>query len=55
VRAAVVAPEPEGSRWFVFGRGPPEALIAAGRSRRVAGGPVSWLVARSPRPSGVRR
>ncbi len=45
VRSAVVAPEAEVRRWFVFGGGPLDDLIVARNIRRIIRGRVTWLTA----------
>ncbi|TMJ01560.1 MAG: hypothetical protein E6G99_12655 [Bacillati bacterium ANGP1] len=43
VGSAVIAPEREVRRWFVFGAKPIEALVNEGKLRRLSAGGVSWL------------
>jgi len=43
VGSAVIAPEREVRRWFVFGAKPIEALVNEGKLRRLSAGRVSWL------------
>ncbi|TMJ08058.1 MAG: hypothetical protein E6G98_12825 [Bacillati bacterium ANGP1] len=43
VGSAVIAPEREVRRWFVFGAKPIEELVNEGKLRRLSAGGVSWL------------
>ena len=43
VGSAVIAPEREVHRWFVFGAKPIEELVNEGKLRRLTTGRVSWL------------
>src|SRR2546422_5573313 len=43
VGSAVIAPEREVRRWFVFGAKPIEELVNEGKLRRLTTGRVSWL------------
>jgi hypothetical protein len=43
IRSALVAPERDVRRWFVFGSGPLDAMLDEGMVRRLRAGRVRWL------------